>query len=185
MTKQKIELRLSPDVMRAILNFAESETITLKRLAKLLKLDHETLVRWSQAGAFPTISQGKPDGWRFISRAVLLEWFKSNGQPNADQYANYRPKYLSTRELGDELGLRPERILDYVNRGIIKPIDKEATYKQYTIDQVETLKAYLDEQQVKEQAMREHDKGLTNRVWKSTNQPKGDVHYLDARDIKR
>ena len=150
MTK-KVRLSFSEQSMRTILDFTKGEFILLGDIAKIMSVLPKTLEAWSNQnnGAFPPIVRFGDLGWKHVSRNDLLNWFVATGSINPAQYANYQQKYYSTREIGDAVGLRPEQVLGYADRGIIKPLANTG-HKQYTIEQLDILKAYLEEQKFKE-----------------------------------
>ncbi len=165
MTK-KVRLSFSEQSMRTILDFSKGEFILLGDIAKIMSVLPKTLEAWSnqQNGAFPPIVRFGDLGWKHVSRNDLLQWFVATGSINPAQYANYQQKYFNTRELGDECGLRPEQVLGYADRGIIKPLANTG-HKQYLAEQVDILKAYLVEQRTKEDkaradAKQKFDKGM-------------------------
>ncbi len=146
---ENVKLSVSESTMRKLLDFTKGEWLTLNSIAKVLGISVETLADWGKQGTFPNASQLSKDGWRIVSRLSLLQWFKQSGTPNADDYATYKQKYFTTRDLADECKIRPDQVLDYVKWGIVKPLS-DASFRQFTIEQVDILKAYLEEQKFKE-----------------------------------
>jgi len=153
---ENIQMSLTEASMRKLLDFRRGEFVTLGTLSKVLGKLPKTLESWSkqEKPAFPPIQQFGDFGWRQVSRNDLLNWFKASGVKNVEDYATFKQRYYSTRELGDECGLRPEKVLDYVSRGIVKPLDTNTGHKQYMVSEVEKLKAYLVEQRTKEDKAR-------------------------------
>lgn len=153
---ENIQFSLSEATMRKLLDFTRGEFVSLGTLSKVLGKAPKTLEAWAnqKKPAFPKIQQFGELGWRQVSRNDLLNWFKQSGVTNPETYATYKPKYYTTRELADECGLRPENVLGYLNRGIIKSLDTNTSHKQYLAEQVDILKAYLVEQRTKEDKAR-------------------------------
>lgn len=151
---ENTKLSVSETTMRKLLDFTKGEWLTLGSIAKQLGVNVETLADWGRKGSFPVATQMSKEGWRLIPRLSLLQWFKNNGTPNADDYATFKQKWFNTREIGDATGLRPEKVLDYLDRGIIKSLDSNTGHKQYEASQVDILKSYLLEQRTKEDKSR-------------------------------
>ena len=152
---EKVRLSFSEQSMRTILDFSKGDFMLLGDIAKIMGRLPKTLEAWSKQnnGAFVPIVRHGDLGWKHVSRNDLLQWFKQSGTPNADDYATYKQKYFTTRDLADECKIRPDQVLDYVKWGIVKPLS-DASFRQFTIEQVDILKAYILEQRTKEDKAR-------------------------------
>ena len=174
MTK-KVLLSFSEQSMRTILDFSKGDFILLGDIAKIMSVLPKTLEAWSnqQNGAFPPIVRFGDLGWKHVSRNDLLQWFVATGTKDPAQYANYAQKYFTTRDLADECKIRPDQVLDYVKWGIVKPLS-DASFRQFTIEQVDILKAYLVEQRTKEDKARADAKQKFNDGMKAAYDKMGE-----------